>query len=172
MARIATSEDLPAAKKPQPDGEDDLAILYPERELDIAGVHVVIREYGGVEGMRLAPHVQPLVDAIADVIAPGQELGFAMLRQAFAQHEDHVVALMAIACDRDPAWVGELSDSDFDDLLTLWYGVNAAFFVRRVVKEVMVRRSAAIALAGVSSTRPSSPTATMRGSSAATRTVN
>jgi hypothetical protein len=172
MARIATSEDLPRPAAPKQDGQDDLAILHPEQEMDIDGVHVVMREYGGIEGLRLAPHVQPLVDAIADVVAPGQELGLSMVRQAFAKHEDHVVVLMATACDRSVEWVSGLSDTDFDDLLALWYGVNAAFFVRRVVKEVMVRRSAALAFAGLTSTPPSSITGTTPGSSESTRTVN
>lgn len=154
------------------DGRDDLAILYPEREAEIAGEKIVMREYGFLEGIRLAPHVQPLVDAIANVMAPGHELGMTMLRQAFAQNEDHVVALMAAACDRDPAWVRGLSDAAGDDLLTLWYAVNSAFFVRRVVKEVAVRRSAAAALAGRLSTQPSSPTDINRANSRATRTVN
>jgi len=172
MARLATPEDMPQRPEPKQDGEDDVAILYPDRETDIAGVHVVMREYGGVEGMRLARHVQPLVDAIANVLAPGQELGLSILRQAFADHEEHVIALMATACDQSPEWVAGLSDPDFDDLLTLWYAVNSNFFVRRVVTEVVARRSAALAFAGLTSTPPSSITGTTQGNSATTRTVN
>lgn len=154
------------------DAEDSLAILHPERTVSIGGETITVREYGFVEGMRLAAHIQPIVDALADAIGLAKEITLGAIRTALGGHPDDVVALIAAASDRTPEWVRGLSDADGDTLLLTWYGVNSSFFIRRVVAALHVKRAMASALIGQTSTPPSSHTDTMRNGSGPTRSVN
>lgn len=153
------------------DGAADLAILYPERRQTIAGVAVTMREYGFVEGVQLAPLVEVVVSALADVAFLGDRLTPHALRPAFAAHPDQVIALIAAACDQPEAWVRSLSDRDGQALMLLWWVTNADFFVRRVIEAVTVRQMEQ-ASAGSTSTPTSSAPDTTPSASGNTRAAN
>ncbi|MDF5999802.1 hypothetical protein P4050_15915 [Pseudomonas aeruginosa] len=59
MGRKVEREQPPG---PAAQGADDLQILHPEREIEVAGRKLTVREYGFVEGLRLRPMIQPLLD--------------------------------------------------------------------------------------------------------------
>lgn len=127
-------------QKPTVDGEDDLAILHPERSATIAGVAVVMREYGFVEGMRLNALVVPIVAGMAVMLDTGDLTDLNQLGQVFADNADGVAALIAAACDQPQAWVESLDDDSGRALHLLWWSVNAPFFGRRLVDSVVVRQ--------------------------------
>ena len=138
-------------------GADDLAVLHPERVLRIAGDTVTVREYGFVEGLRLAAAAAPVVAALAEHAQRGA-LAIESLQHVMAAHADDVVVLIAAACDRSTDWVRALGDADGLTLAITWMTVNAGFFGRRVVMAAQL--AAARAPAGATSTPPSSPTGT------------
>ncbi len=151
-------------------GADDLAILHPERHATIAGVPLVMREYGFVEGMRLHALITPIVDAIKAVALSGELADTDALRPVFGDHADAVTQLIATACDQPVAWVAGLNDNDGSSLQLLWWAVNSHFFVRRVRESLMVHQLKASA--GLTSTPPSHAPATTPAASASTRSVN
>lgn len=171
------------------DGEDDLAILHPERELVIAGEKVTVREYGFVEGLRLAPLAQPIVASLSGAFQSKSGVSLAAMRNAFAAYPEQVTVLIAESCvgpattDEEKQsrpqrvaqmteWVSALNDTDGDALLLLWQTVNMGFFVRRVAADFRSRKSMAMHLAGAMSTPPSPTTDTTRSGSATTPSVN
>jgi hypothetical protein len=167
MSKPRQSNPAPSAPA-SGDGADDLAILYPERRQTIAGVAITMREYGFIEGVQLAPLVEAVVGALADVASAGDRLTPSALRPAFAAHPDAVVALIAAASDQPEAWVRALSDRDGQALMLLWWVTNADFFVRRVIEAVTVRQMEK-ASAGQTSTPASSVPGTTPGGSVNTR---
>lgn len=161
-----------AKKKAKQDGED-LAILHPEREITVGGRKLTVREYGFVEGLRLAAIAAPIVQDLAAISGgDGTLLGYAALQTVFANHADAVVDMIAQACDQPRDWIAEhLSDGDGQALLMTWWAVNGPFFVRRVVQALQMR-AALGAFAGAKSTPPSSRPATTPSASGTTHAVN
>lgn len=159
----------------QAEGAGDLEILHPERVLEIAGVKVTMREYGFVEGMRLAGTAAPVVHDLASIGGADLEGGmlqYARLQAVFSQHVDAVTAMVAQACDQSVAWVQGLDDADGQALLLAWWAANGPFFVRRVLLELQMRL-AGMASAGASSMPPSPPPATApSNNSGGARSVN
>lgn len=160
----------PVDKTTGQDGEQDLAILYPERTATIAGVQVTMREYSFAEGLRLHALVSPIVDAIKAVTLGGELADVDALRAVFGEHADAVMQLIATACNQPLDWVQSLNDESGHDLQLLWWAVNGPFFVRRVRESLLVHRLKASA--GLTSTPRSSATATPPAPSATTPSVS
>jgi len=172
---------------PPDDGADDLEILHPEREIEIAGRAVTVREYGGVEGMRIAGQLAPVVHDLASLghaDRNGDMLAYANLQVVFEKHIDAMLGLLARACtpaDATPAqrqacraWIDspEVGDDALQSLLVIWWAVNGPFFVRRVVQTLQMRAAVGAfdgAKSMASSPRPGMATPP---ASDATRAVN
>lgn len=156
--------------QPAQDGDNDLAILHPERKTDVAGVHIVMREYSYVESLEFAEPIAALTDAIAGLVLAGTFEDLDSLRIVFGAHAAQVITLVATACDQDAAWVHDLGADDGELLQMLWWGVNAHFFLRRVLATLQIRRNrksgSPIPMA------PSSAPAMTRTPSGSTRSVN
>jgi hypothetical protein len=146
------------------DGANDMEVLHPERELQLAGQAVVVREYGNVEWLRLLPRAEPLVATIAQALQADESPTYEQALRTIAEHVDGLLPLIAQAVDRDLAWIDTLEPAEVELLLMTWWGVNAHFFVQRAINRVAVAtrtsEARAAALAGVPSTQPSSHTAT------------
>lgn len=152
------------------DGEDDLAILHPERKEDVAGVSIVMREYSYVESLELAQPIADLTDAICGLVLAGTFEDLDSLRVVFGANANQIIALMAIACDQPATWVGGLDADDGELLQMLWWGVNARFFLRRVLVSLQIRRNRKSG--SPTSMAPSLAPAMTRTPSETTRSVN
>lgn len=154
---------------PAPEGADDLEVLHPERTFLLAGITVTMREYGFVEGMKLANRAQPVVHdlaAITGVAEDGGLLEYARLQAVFADHVDVILDMVAQACDQPRAWVESLDPADGEKLLLAWWAVNGPFFVRRVLMETQLKLVNRLS-AGAPSTPRSPPLDTVPPSSLA-----
>lgn len=153
----------------------DLEILHPERTITLGIGPVTVREYGGIEWLRLLPKAAPLVDAIAAKIETGGASGYDDTLTILAKHVDELLPLVAQAADLDMAQVETLGAADMELLLLTWWSVCGHFFVERALTRVLVERQEKLARArsaGVSYTPPSSPTVTEPESLDITPTVN
>ena len=158
-----------------------MEVLHPERFLVLGGGQVTVREYGNVEWLRALPAAEPLVAAIAAMLAGEQEPSYEVALDVIATHADGLVPLIAQSVGRDVAWLDALHPTEFETVLMTWWAVNGHFFVRRasnrqaieqasaVMKAKVVALAAQTALsAGGPSTPPSSPTGTSAATSAPT----
>lgn len=154
------------------DGQDDLAILHPERQQTVAGRDLTMREYGYVESLQHGALVSAVVAALKPLVASGGLEDINALRAAFASCGDATLALQAIACDQPEAWVRGLSAKDGSALFMLWWTVNGPFFADRLVETVAWQRGMQEARRrasdGATSTPPSLPPATTSTASADT----
>lgn len=166
------------ARKPKPAppaAASDLEILHPERTVPLSLGPVTVREYGGVEWLRLLPRAAPLVDAIAAQIEAGVDSGYDDTLTILATYVDELLPLVAQAADLDMVQVETLGAAEMELLLLTWWGVCSHFFVERALARVLIERQERLARArldGASFTPPWSPTATGPESLATTPTVS
>lgn len=162
-------------RHPQPTADaqraaEELDILHPERVLTFAWGKVVVREYGGIEWMRLRAVARPIVDSLAALLAAGVPAAYEAALDVLGANMDAVLTLLAAATDESTATIQGLAPDELDDVLLAWWGANGRFFLHRAANAVMVTRAEVqiAQSAGPSSTQPSSPTATASTTSAAT----
>lgn len=170
MARKIGNIRNPEATGDTQRAADDLDVLHPERELTFPWGKIVVREYGGIEWMRLRSLARPIIDRLSALLATGVEPDFEVALDILADNMDAVVQLLAHACDESIETIQELSPIEMDDLLLYWWGANCRFFIHRAASAVAVNlaREVIERSAGASSTPPSSPTVTDSTTSAAT----
>lgn len=158
----------PAAGKPAGPGELD--ILHPERVITLAGRTVEVREYGYIEGLKVQAAAQPFIDALYALVSAGSAPPPAhAVRQVFAGQAVIVQWMMGQAVtptnDADPQafveavrdnadWVGTLDDLEGDALTTVWWGVNAGFFTRRLRELALAAREAPASPSGTDGSTP------------------
>ena len=157
MAKKIPKSEIP--RKPKPDtGEDDLNVLHPEQSFKLAGRDIVVREYGFIEGLRLRPLTQPIIDALYELI-PNQGTAPELedILGVLAVHDEALVELMSVAADVEVEWIEQLNQDDGYTLMMAFWSANGPFFIRRVFN----RRVAQIAVEnlrdGLTFTERSSP---------------
>lgn len=107
---------------------DELAALARLGEpLPVAGEVVEILPLTVLRAARVARALEPALAAGLDW-AGGPEA----LAVALARHGDALIGAVAAACDREPAWVGDLALDEFIGLAGALVRVNADFFGQRV----------------------------------------
>jgi hypothetical protein len=142
QAELATGS--PGSAQAAPDPAQDLEILFPEREIAIDGERIVLREYTFMEGLRIGREHAALLADLRDLFlgAGGEaspEIEIDALTGVLAAHAGSLVALMALASGREPAWIESLSDAHGQDLLMAWWGVERDFFGRRLAAAAVGR---------------------------------
>lgn len=158
--KVAKQPAAGALRKSAAAAAKELEVLHPDRQVIIAGRSISVREYGFIEGAKLAPLIKPLTDALHELIADADAPpGFDAIAYVIAGHIDEVVQLVAQAADVEPEWITSLSDQDGDFLMQVWWQTNAHFFIRRVLRKA-AQEKVARRLVGDASTQPSSAPAT------------
>lgn len=147
---------------------DDLSVLFPDRTITLAGQSVTVRELRFAEQLQHHHLLAPLSAAL-EATEPTALAGPESVNRIYdllAGHWENVVALAAICCDRDEAWVRGLPPADGENLLLAWWGVNSGFFIRRVWRPKLVAQASR--QDGEVSSLPSSAPDTTGSDSAAT----
>lgn len=123
----------------------ELEILHPAREVVIAGGRVLtVREYRFTEGLKVMAAAKPFIEALYALVAPkGIRPGFQQIEELLAEHQGHVLTLIAKAADVKVSWLETLSDEDGYRLMQEWWIVNSGFFIRRVMQRVATARAVA-----------------------------
>lgn len=116
---------------PDRQAQEDLEALFPEREVEVGGRTITVREFGFIEGLKITPRVAPLLEALRAMAA--SEATFDRILAVLAEHEDELVYLMARASGCTLKEIRALSDEDGQTLLWTFWGINSGFFTRRIV---------------------------------------
>lgn len=162
-AALAQESDLPAA---QAAGEADLAVLFPDNVIEIAGRRLVIREYRFGESMDVLRVAAPLIQSIA-ASAEDVPPTWASVRPHLHEHKEIVLQISALAGDVDAKWLADLSRAEGELYQQVWFSVNCRFFMQEVAL-VMVERHRRLKLSGgrtSSSLSPGADLETVAGSS-------
>ena len=99
---------LPKQQQPDAQEDNDLEILHPEQEVIIAGVRVVIREYGFVEGLKIRTKAKPFIHGLQEILSGGQP-SLEEILDLLAEHLDLALELVADSVDMPLDWVHSVS---------------------------------------------------------------
>ena len=115
---------------------EDLEILFPERQMTIAGESITVKEFGFAESLRLDPFVADFVTGIRDRLdshkaaEPTSYMNDVVV--VFGEHPDAALELVAAACGKPIHWAAGLSAKDGQMALMAMWVVNANFFMQRL----------------------------------------
>gem|GEM_PF-1690772 len=112
---------------------DDLAILFPERQLTVGGKTLTIREYSFKESLQLNDQLQPLITAISGLIEGEAMPELSTVISVFAKQHERLIELVAVAAGCDVAFVENLPQQEGQQLLLLWWNINAPFLIGSAV---------------------------------------
>jgi hypothetical protein len=114
--------------------ENDLEVLFPDREIEIAGEPLTVREFRYREGLEMLAQARPFVAALRALLTgPEEDLAPEAFDALLADHLDAWLLMVARSCGRDVAWVARLPDKDAMTLQNAFWEVNAPFFMRRLL---------------------------------------
>jgi hypothetical protein len=113
---------------------DDLAILYPDREVTIAGVALTVREFRYREGLEVAVLARPFLAGLRELfMAPDDQFTDEAFNALTEENPEVWLALVAKACGREVEWVANLPNAEGMKLQSTFWEVNAPFFMRRLM---------------------------------------
>lgn len=121
---------------------DNLATLFPVRELQLAGVMVTVHEYTLQEQLKHRQVLKALTDAFAGMVsATGSQEDIALdtLFDVLADKHAELLCAVAVSCSQPVEWVSALSGEDSELLMLTWWSVNAAFFTRAALRPQVER---------------------------------
>jgi hypothetical protein len=118
-------------------------ILFPERELDIQGETVVVREFSYLEAMKRAAGAKNLIAAIGKIISEADTIRLEELDAVIADHIDEWVGLLAASISKDASFVESLNDQDGSNLAMAFWEINGPFLLRRVMLNRVFQKSLA-----------------------------
>lgn len=123
----------------------DLEILFPHQELDIAGEKILVREFSFIQGLKAETLARVMLADLGQLLAEqGEAIALDDLSDLFARHAETYVQLIALAVERSPDWVGDLSDDEGQLLGWTFWAVNKGFFTRRLAMRRLASRPLAV----------------------------
>lgn len=141
-------------------GADDLQILQPDRQIEIAGETVTVREYRFVEGLELLARAQDFLRELYGLFRTGEvSPSVDDIGALLGRYSEITVDMIAQATGKPKEWVRSLRPADGDLLMVTWWTVNSGFFIQRVMRQAMQERLASRS-DGAAHTTSSSPPAT------------
>lgn len=163
-----------AAKPVKDESANELEILVPERDIEIAGTAITVREYSFIEGLKLRSKMQPLIDALYKSITATAMPELEDIIIILSEQNELIVELVAQSAGVEIDWIEELGQEDGYRLMLTWWAVNGPFFVSTAVQRVhaalavKARQAQSKVQAGRASGRNSLPTDTRPQQSEAT----
>jgi len=127
---------------------DDLAILFPERQVTVGGKTVTVREYSFKQSLQLNDQLQPLINAISGLIEGETMPELSAVISTFAKEHERLIELVAAAADCDVAFVENLPQQEGQQLLLLWWDINAPFLIGSAVLALQASAAAKAAIQG------------------------
>jgi len=129
-------------------GADDLAILFPERQVTVGGKTLTVREYSFKQSLQLNDQLQPLISAISGLIEGETMPELSAVISTFAKEHERLIALVAAAADCEVAFVENLPQQEGQQLLLLWWDINAPFLIGSAVLALQASAAAKAAIQG------------------------
>lgn len=130
--------------------DNDLEVLMPDEQMEIAGESVIVREYRFITGLQVDAIVKPLRQELVALFADAEaeDFDYAALAAVFGRYPELVRDLIALSVEKPATWVKQLNDTDGQVLLMTWWQVNSHFFVQRLAPEILARRNPGVLAGG------------------------
>lgn len=116
------------------DADNDVVLLFPDRELEVAGEKLVVREFRYRQGLEAAALARPFLAGLrALMVGPAADIDPEAIYVLQSEHSDAWLRLLAMSCGRTVEWVADLPDKEAMSLQNTFWEVNGPFFMRRLV---------------------------------------
>ncbi len=141
------------AAEPQPDPAEELDIIKGERAVTLSdGREITVREYRAfLEGLKVDAIAAGLEGDLATALhgmQPNDPAALLQMGAVFGAHPEVLTQLIAMATELTAEEIGQLPDADGQTLLITWWGLNAGFFMRRIVLAMAAQTKARSIQAG------------------------
>ena len=126
--RVKTeSRETSAAEK----AAEDLAVMFPDSSLTIAGELIIVAEYPFMQWLELKPLHTEFLDKLAELVGHSEE-GILIddLMEFFENQFQEIEFLIRQSISREFEFLEKLSDDDMQKLIFTWWRVNQHFFLR------------------------------------------
>jgi hypothetical protein len=145
----ANSPETSAAEQ----AAEDLAVMFPDSSITIAGEAIIVTEYPFLQWLQLKPLHSEFLDDLAELVGHSEEgITTDELMEFFEDQFEHVQALIAASIDRPLAFFKPLKSDEVDTLMLTWWHVNKNFFLKSVHRAR--RKQNKVLSAGQTSTKP------------------
>ena len=114
----------------------ELGVLFPDRELTLAGETVVVREFRFGESLRLSHLIKPITDALIQAAEADTFDGEAFMA-CLHVHRDGLLELLSQATGKPREWIEALSHRDGEELVMAFWEVHQDFFLERVKRAAL-----------------------------------
>jgi len=124
---------------PRPVGErtaEEVAIIHPDRTVQLAGEAVTVRAFGFVEALGLERFAQPITRALRAILGPskpGERVDVEAIMAALGDQREAFLQLAQVSTGRGRDFFDRLDDADGLRFMVAFWEVHAPFFVRRLV---------------------------------------
>ena len=142
----APNTDKDPATAPVEDPAEELDIIQGERTVPLSdGREITVREYRAfLEGLKVDAIAAGLEGDLAAALSGKHQADadtLLVLAGVFGRHPETLAELLAMATDLDAEAIKALPDADGQTLLITWWGLNASFFMRRIVLAAAIQAS-------------------------------
>ncbi|RKS87136.1 hypothetical protein DES39_0351 [Orbus hercynius] len=117
----------------------ELSILFPDSRMTISGRDIVVRELRFAEQLRWQATLNDIARSFDEMNVHNInffEEGLTVL----GNHADKLLDIVAFCCDQPRDWIESLPASQGEELLITWWTVNNSFFVRRLLRQNIMKK--------------------------------
>ncbi|QDH70844.1 DUF6631 family protein [Marilutibacter alkalisoli] len=145
---------------------DELQVLKPDITLTLGGESITVHEYDFWTSMDIVYGQRGFLDDAVELLTntSGEfRDAWEAIRSLFGRHAAYLKRAVAVAVERDVAWVESLGPRETDALLSTWWAVNGHFFLHEatvVIQGRLTRMRLAGSTSSSSSPAPDSETPT------------
>ncbi|UEA17800.1 hypothetical protein K7G92_001030 [Pasteurella canis] len=123
--------------------KDELNILFPNANINIAGVEVEVKEYTLLQQLQHHAQLMPFIQALRNAMADKKSFSLDKLMFCISQNYQDVLELVALSTDQSVEFVQNLKGEEAESLLMLWWTVNSDFFTRKVLQPTLEKMAVA-----------------------------
>ena len=121
---------------------DELAVLFPNHKMTVAGEELDIKEYTLLQQLQHRARFIPFVGTLRSSLTEAQardEFDLDALMDCVSRHYEDVLFLVALSVGKSVEWVQALSGEEAEGLLMVWWAVNSDFFTRQAAQPLLAK---------------------------------
>lgn len=117
---------------------DELGVIFTKDQIIVGGEPITVHEFTFAEGLRASVIAQPIIEALGSASGEAEPHDFDRI---IGENADAWLNLIALNIDKPREWIDALPDGDGMALSLAFWGVNAGFFMKRLILAGTIRNA-------------------------------
>lgn len=140
MAQNATPQqiaELEQQERKQAENEQsaqDLNVLFPNHQIFVSGKQLTVREYSFVEWLQLRQQYAPFISKFTTLMTDNNDVLVDDVLEFFEDEFTDAQGLIAMSIQQPIEFLHDVSASEMESLMLMWWQVNKHFFMKSVVR--------------------------------------